>query len=61
MIKVTGTNHHYTEDKNYLTVGKTYEARIIDELCFDMIDDEGDFLFCLFNDCNHGYTYEVIS
>lgn len=61
MIKVTGTNQHYTGIYNYLTVGKTYEADIIDELCFTVVDDEGDFIFCLLNECNHGYTYEVIS
>lgn len=48
--------------REYLTPGKVYNIYEVDEYGFNMIDDEGDELGCLFHRCSHldGTDWEVI-
>lgn len=62
MTKVRVTKHNQNYDyHDYLTIGQTYEIDNDSGTTFHLLnDDEGDFLICCWENCLHGYEYELV-
>jgi len=47
---------------DYLTVNKEYDVDEVGPSCGDIVDDEGDVLFIVFDGCSHldGGDWEVV-
>ena len=53
-IRVKFLGYKHIDVRDYLTVGRIYNAKAMDKDCFMVIDDEGTEICCLFEDCSYG-------
>lgn len=59
-IRVKFLASKFINVRDYLTIGRIYNAKVADENCFIIVDDEGSELYCLFENCSYG-VWQVMS